>query len=45
MQRAAARCIAHTVANAGSELPREDSGKVFKRQLREPYCSGRARRV
>jgi long-chain acyl-CoA synthetase len=27
------------------QLPREDSGKIFKRQLREPYWAGRARRV
>jgi long-chain acyl-CoA synthetase len=26
-------------------LPREDSGKLFKRKLREPYWAGRARRV
>ncbi|MBD5633884.1 MAG: AMP-binding protein [Candidatus Eremiobacteraeota bacterium] len=27
------------------ELPREDSGKVFKRKLREPYWAGRARTI
>jgi long-chain acyl-CoA synthetase len=27
------------------QLPREDSGKIFKRQLREPYWVGRTRRV
>ena len=27
------------------QLPREDSGKLFKRKLREPYWAGRARRV
>jgi branched-chain amino acid transport system ATP-binding protein len=27
------------------QLPREDSGKIFKRQLREPYWAGRSRRV
>ncbi|MEZ5739493.1 MAG: acyl-CoA synthetase [Burkholderiaceae bacterium] len=26
-------------------LPREDSGKIFKRKLREPYWAGRARRI
>jgi len=28
-----------------AQLPREDSGKLFKRKLREPYWAGRARRV
>jgi long-chain acyl-CoA synthetase len=28
-----------------SELPREDSGKIFKRKLREPFWEGRARKV
>jgi long-chain acyl-CoA synthetase len=28
-----------------AELPREDTGKIFKRKLREPYWEGRARRV
>jgi long-chain acyl-CoA synthetase len=27
------------------QLPREDSGKIFKRKLREPYWEGRARRI
>ena len=27
------------------ELPREETGKIFKRKLREPYWQGRARRV
>ena len=27
------------------ELPREDSGKIFKRHLREPYWSGRSKRI
>ena len=27
------------------ELPREDSGKIFKRKLREPYWEGRERRI
>lgn len=27
------------------ELPREDTGKIFKRKLREPHWAGRARRV
>ncbi len=26
-------------------LPREDSGKIFKRKLREPYWAGRERRI
>jgi long-chain acyl-CoA synthetase len=26
-------------------LPREDTGKIFKRRLREPYWAGRTRRV
>ncbi|HSM95271.1 MAG TPA: acyl-CoA synthetase [Rhizomicrobium sp.] len=28
-----------------ADLPREDSGKIFKRKLREPYWEGRERRV
>ena len=28
-----------------SELPREDSGKIFKRKLREPYWAGREKRI
>ena len=28
-----------------AELPREDTGKIFKRKLREPYWAGRSRRV
>jgi long-chain acyl-CoA synthetase len=28
-----------------AELPREDTGKIFKRRLREPYWAGRERRV
>lgn len=27
------------------ELPREDSGKIFKRRLRDPYWEGRARAI
>ena len=27
------------------QLPREDTGKIFKRKLREPYWAGRQRRV
>ena len=27
------------------QLPREDTGKIFKRKLREPYWEGRSRRV
>jgi long-chain acyl-CoA synthetase len=28
-----------------AELPREDSGKIFKRKLREPYWQGLERRI
>ena len=28
-----------------AELPREDTGKIFKRRLREPYWAGRERRI
>ena len=28
-----------------AELPREDTGKIFKRKLREPYWAGRDRRL
>jgi long-chain acyl-CoA synthetase len=28
-----------------SELPREDSGKIFKRKLREPYWAGKEKRI
>ena len=28
-----------------TELPREDTGKIFKRKLREPYWAGRSRRI
>ena len=28
-----------------AELPRDPNGKVLKRELREPYWAGRARRV
>ena len=28
-----------------AELPREDTGKIFKRKLREPYWAGQARRI
>ncbi len=28
-----------------AQLPREDTGKIFKRKLREPYWAGRTRRV
>jgi long-chain acyl-CoA synthetase len=28
-----------------AELPREDSGKIFKRKLREPYWEGSGRRI
>jgi long-chain acyl-CoA synthetase len=28
-----------------AELPREDSGKIFKRKLREPFWEGMERRI
>jgi long-chain acyl-CoA synthetase len=28
-----------------TELPREDSGKIFKRKLREPFWAGRTTRI
>ena len=28
-----------------AEMPREDTGKIFKRKLREPYWAGLARRI
>ena len=28
-----------------AELPREDSGKIFKRKLREPFWAGMDRRI
>src|SRR4029077_11981910 len=31
------------VVELPDELPREDSGKIFKRRLREPYWRGRQR--
>jgi long-chain acyl-CoA synthetase len=33
------------VVSFHDSLPREDTGKIFKRLLREPYWAGRARRV
>jgi long-chain acyl-CoA synthetase len=33
------------VVTLHDSLPREDTGKIFKRKLREPYWAGRARRV
>jgi len=29
----------------GRNLPREDSGKIFKRRLRDPYWQGQGRRI
>ncbi|MFX7167289.1 hypothetical protein ABTI49_19765, partial [Acinetobacter baumannii] len=29
----------------GSNLPREDSGKIFKRRLRDPYWEQAGRRI
>jgi long-chain acyl-CoA synthetase len=28
-----------------AQLPREDTGKIFKRKLREPYWEGMQRRI
>jgi long-chain acyl-CoA synthetase len=33
------------VVTVHEQLPREDTGKIFKRKLREPYWEGRSRRV
>jgi long-chain acyl-CoA synthetase len=33
------------VVTLHDQLPREDTGKIFKRRLREPYWEGRTRRV
>jgi long-chain acyl-CoA synthetase len=33
------------VVRLGGELPREDSGKIFKRRLREPYWAERQRAI
>jgi long-chain acyl-CoA synthetase len=33
------------VVELAHELPREDSGKIFKRRLREPYWRGRERAI
>lgn len=33
------------VVSFHDQLPREDTGKIFKRKLREPYWAGRTRRV
>ncbi len=33
------------VVSFHTELPREDTGKIFKRKLREPYWEGVARRI
>ena len=33
------------VVHFHDQLPREDTGKIFKRKLREPYWAGRTRRV
>jgi long-chain acyl-CoA synthetase len=33
------------VVTLHDQLPREDTGKIFKRRLRDPYWAGRTRRV
>ena len=39
----ATRCRAFVTLH--DDLPREDTGKIFKRKLREPYWQGVERRV
>jgi long-chain acyl-CoA synthetase len=34
-----------SVVELTGDLPREDSGKIFKRRLREPYWRGRERAI
>jgi acyl-coenzyme A synthetase/AMP-(fatty) acid ligase len=34
-----------SVVSFHAELPREDTGKIFKRLLREPYWQGAGRRI
>lgn len=34
-----------SVVTFHAELPREDTGKIFKRRLREPYWAGQTRRI
>jgi long-chain acyl-CoA synthetase len=43
-QRIAGYKVPKTVT-INQQLPREDTGKIFKRKLRDPYWDGRARRV
>jgi long-chain acyl-CoA synthetase len=33
------------VVHFADSLPREDSGKIFKRLLREPYWAGHEKRI
>jgi long-chain acyl-CoA synthetase len=33
------------LAEYSDSLPREDTGKIFKRRLREPYWRGRERAI
>ena len=33
------------VVQFNAQLPREETGKIFKRRLREPFWAGRERRV
>jgi long-chain acyl-CoA synthetase len=33
------------VIELSDSLPRDDTGKLFKRRLREPYWAGRTRRI
>jgi long-chain acyl-CoA synthetase len=36
--------VPHTI-EIGRDLPREDSGKIFKRRLRDPYWQQEGRRI
>jgi len=40
-----ARCKVPCLLTSHAEPPREDSGKIFKRKLRDPYWRGRTWRV
>ena len=43
-ERLASYKVPHLVA-FHDNLPREDTGKIFKRKLREPYWAGKSRRI
>ena len=42
LYRTFARSKVPSTITFAAELPREDSGKIFKRKLRAPYWEGRA---